>query len=169
MSTADRFIELRKRYIESRYSRLNREQLQATLTGRGAVLVLAGAGSGKTTVIVNRINNLLRFGDAYESQELWPDPTEEDVAELERIIRTDGQPSEGLARMLRTGNIRPWNILAITFTNKAAAQLKERIVAAVGEDGNDVFASTFHSACVRFLRRDAQRLGWPQNFTIYDT
>ncbi|MBQ4241105.1 MAG: UvrD-helicase domain-containing protein [Oscillospiraceae bacterium] len=169
MSTADRFIELRKRYIESRYSRLNREQLQATLTGRGAVLVLAGAGSGKTTVIVNRINNLLRFGDAYESQELWPDPTEEDVAELERIIRTGGQPSEGLARMLRTGNIRPWNILAITFTNKAAAQLKERIVAAVGEDGNDVFASTFHSACVRFLRRDAQRLGWPQNFTIYDT
>ena len=169
MSTADRFIELRKRYIESRYGRLNREQLQATLTGRGAVLVLAGAGSGKTTVIVNRINNLLRFGDAYESQELWPDPTEEDVAELERIIRTDGQPSEGLARMLRTGNIRPWNILAITFTNKAAAQLKERIVAAVGEDGNDVFASTFHSACVRFLRRDAQRLGWPQNFTIYDT
>ncbi|MBQ2084641.1 MAG: UvrD-helicase domain-containing protein, partial [Oscillospiraceae bacterium] len=169
MSTADRFIELRKRYIESRYGRLNREQLQATLTGRGAVLVLAGAGSGKTTVIVNRINNLLRFGDAYESQELWPDPTEEDVAELERIIRTGGQPSEGLARMLRTGNIRPWNILAITFTNKAAAQLKERIVAAVGEDGNDVFASTFHSACVRFLRRDAQRLGWPQNFTIYDT
>ena len=169
MSTADRFIELRKRYIESRYSRLNREQLQATLTGRGAVLVLAGAGSGKTTVIVNRINNLLRFGDAYESQELWPDPSEEDVAELERIIKTGGQPSEGLARMLRTGNIRPWNILAITFTNKAAAQLKERIVAAVGEDGNDVFASTFHSACVRFLRRDAQRLGWPQNFTIYDT
>ncbi len=169
MSTADRFIELRKRYIESRYGRLNREQLQATLTGRGAVLVLAGAGSGKTTVIVNRINNLLRFGDAYESQELWPDPTEEDVAELERIIKTGGQPSEGLARMLRTGNIRPWNILAITFTNKAAAQLKERIVAAVGEDGNDVFASTFHSACVRFLRRDAQRLGWPQNFTIYDT
>ena len=169
MSTADRFIELRKRYIESRYGRLNREQLQATLTGKGAVLVLAGAGSGKTTVIVNRINNLLRFGDAYESQELWPDPTEEDVAELERIIRTGGQPSEGLARMLRTGNIRPWNILAITFTNKAAAQLKERIVAAVGEDGNDVFASTFHSACVRFLRRDAQRLGWPQNFTIYDT
>ena len=169
MSTADRFIELRKRYIESRYGRLNREQLQATLTGRGAVLVLAGAGSGKTTVIVNRINNLLRFGDAYESQELWPDPSEEDVAELERIIKTGGQPSEGLARMLRTGNIRPWNILAITFTNKAAAQLKERIVAAVGEDGNDVFASTFHSACVRFLRRDAQRLGWPQNFTIYDT
>ncbi len=131
--------------------------------------MLARAGTWKTTVIVNRINNLLRFGDAYESQELWPDPTEEDVAELERIIRTGGQPSESLARMLRTGNIRPWNILAITFTNKAAAQLKERIVAAVGEDGNDVFASTFHSACVRFLRRDAQRLGWPQNFTIYDT
>ena len=169
MSTADRFIELRKRYIESQYSRLNKEQLQAALTGKGAVLVLAGAGSGKTTVIVNRINNLLRFGDAYESQELWPDPTDGDVAELEQLIKNGGRPSDDLARMLKTGNIRPWNILAITFTNKAAAQLKERIVTAVGEDGNDVFASTFHSACVRFLRRDAQRLGWPQNFTIYDT
>ncbi|MBR5064725.1 MAG: UvrD-helicase domain-containing protein [Oscillospiraceae bacterium] len=169
MSTADRFIELRKRYIESQYGRLNKEQLQAALTGKGAVLVLAGAGSGKTTVIVNRINNLLRFGDAYESQELWPDPTDGDVAGLEQLIKTGGRPSDDLARMLKTGNIRPWNILAITFTNKAAAQLKERIVTAVGEDGNDVFASNFHSECVRFLRRDAQRLGWPQNFTIYDT
>ena len=169
MSIADRFLELRKRYIESRYPRLNKEQLQAALTGKGAVLVLAGAGSGKTTVIVNRINNLLRFGDAYESQELWPDPTEEDLTELERITRTGEEPTGDLATMLKTGNIRPWNILAITFTNKAASQLKERIVSAVGEDGNDVFASTFHSACVRFLRRDAQRLGWPQNFTIYDT
>ncbi|MBP0970095.1 MAG: UvrD-helicase domain-containing protein, partial [Oscillospiraceae bacterium] len=169
MDIAERFVELRKKYIESQFGNLNAEQLEAAMSIKGAALVLAGAGSGKTTVIVNRIMNLLRFGDAYESEVIWPDATQEDIEELGRIIKSGGKPSDDLAYKLKTGNIRPWNILAITFTNKAASQLKERIVSAVGEDGNDVFASTFHSACVRFLRRDAERLGWPQNFTIYDT
>ena len=65
---------------------------------------------------------------------------------------------------------RPWNVLAITFTNKAAGELKERLRAMLGEAlGGDVFASTFHSACVRFLRRDAERIGFPKSFTIYDS
>ena len=169
MSNTDRFIQLRKRYIEQQFSNLNEEQRRAALTCSGAVLVLAGAGSGKTTAVVHRIMNLLRFGDAYESEVVWPNPTDRDVAELQALVDNGGNPSPELASMLKTGNIKPWNILAITFTNKAAGQLKERIVSAIGEDGNDVFAATFHSACVRFLRRDAQRLGWPQNFTIYDT
>lgn len=169
MGIAERFIQLRKQYIESQFGGLNPEQLKAAMSINGAALVLAGAGSGKTTVIINRIMNLLRFGDAYESEVIWPEPTQDDIEELERLIKDGGRPTGDLAVKLRTGNIRPWNILAITFTNKAASQLKERIVSAVGEDGNDVFASTFHSACVRFLRRDAERLGWPQNFTIYDS
>ena len=168
MDTAERFIKLRKKYIEKQFSNLNEEQREAALTCSGAVLVLAGAGSGKTTAVVHRIMNLLRFGDAYESEVIWPEPEEDDLDELERITETEEAPSERLSMMLKTGNIRPWNILAITFTNKAAQQLKDRITAYVGPEGNDVFASTFHSACVRFLRRDAQRLGWPQNFTIYD-
>jgi len=169
MDYTDRFLSLRKKYIEREFGNLNREQREAALTCSGAVLVLAGAGSGKTTVIVNRIMNLLRFGDAYESKAVWPQPGQKEVEELETVLKNGGELSPELEPMLRSGNLKPWNILAITFTNKAAAQLKDRIVSKVGEDGNDVFASTFHSACVRFLRRDAQRLGWPQSFTIYDS
>ena len=76
----------------------------------------------------------------------------------------------GLERLLRYENARPWNVLAITFTNKAAGELKARLAAMLGEEtGADVNASTFHSACVRMLRRDADRLGFPKSFTIYDT
>ncbi len=172
MSTQIRkeFIALRRRYIESCFAALNTEQRQAALRCSGATLILAGAGSGKTTVIVNRIMSMLRFGDAYESDEIRFEPEEADLDELEDLIRNRvDTPSERMQQMLKAGNIRPWNILAITFTNKAADQLKERIKRAVGPEGGDVFASTFHSACVRFLRRDAERLGWPKNFTIYDT
>ena len=170
MSIQSEFLKLRKQYIEKRFSGLNNEQRTAVLTSNGATLVLAGAGSGKTTVIVNRILCLLIFGNAYESDEIWGTPQQEDIDELRGLI--DGSvdiPSNRMKGLLRAGNIRPWNILAITFTNKAADQLKERIKRAVGAEGGDVFASTFHSACVRFLRSDADRLGWPSSFTIYDT
>ncbi len=170
MSIQSEFLTLRKQYIEKRFSSLNNEQRTAVLTSNGATLVLAGAGSGKTTVIVNRILCLLMFGNAYESDEIWGTPQQEDIDELKGLI--DGSvdfPTDRMRGLLRAGNIRPWNILAITFTNKAADQLKERIKRAVGSEGGDVFASTFHSACVRFLRSDADRLGWPSSFTIYDT
>ena len=163
------FLALRKQYIEKRFSALNPEQRRAALSSSGAALVLAGAGSGKTTVIVNRILCLLEFGCAYDTDEVCYAPTAEDIAQLRACIAGSAQPDERLRRMLHAGSVKPWNILAITFTNKAAAQLKERITRAVGPDGQDVFASTFHSACVRFLRRDAQLLGWPQSFTIYDS
>ena len=163
------FLAFRKQYIEKRFSALNPEQRRAALSSSGAALVLAGAGSGKTTVIVNRILCLMEFGCAYDSDEVCYAPTAEDIAQLRACIAGSAQPDERLRRMLHAGSVKPWNILAITFTNKAAAQLKERITRAVGPDGQDVFASTFHSACVRFLRRDAQLLGWPQSFTIYDS
>ena len=169
MSFKDEFLSLRKQVIEKRFSALNDQQREAVLSCHGASLILAGAGSGKTTVIVNRILNLLEFGDAYESDWIAAEPTGEDVQELKDYLAGSNRLSERVRLMLHSGRHKPWNILAITFTNKAADQLKERIVRSVGPDGNDVFASTFHSACVRFLRRDATRLGWPQNFTIYDT
>ena len=111
MGIAERFIQLRKQYIESQFGGLNPEQLKAAMSINGAALVLAGAGSGKTTVIINRIMNLLRFGDAYESEVIWPEPTQDDIEELERLIKDGGRPSGDLAVKLRTGNIRPWNIL----------------------------------------------------------
>lgn len=103
-------------------------QQQAVFTTEGPLLILAGAGSGKTTVLVNRI-----------------------------------------AYILQSGLCNPWNILAITFTNKAAGELKDRICAAVPEGGSDIWAATFHSTCARILRRYGDRLGYSSHFTVYGT
>ena len=103
-------------------------QQQAVFSTEGPLLILAGAGSGKTTVLVNRI-----------------------------------------AYILQSDLCRPWNILAITFTNKAAGELKERICNAVPEGGADIWAATFHSTCARILRRYGDRLGYSSHFTVYAT
>ncbi len=163
-----KFLELRKKYIEQTFSKLNDMQRVAVLQTEGPILILAGAGSGKTTAIVNRIRNLLEFGNAYTSDKVCFEITQDDIDELLLVIDKKNQPSERLKQLLKSGNVNPYNILAITFTNKAAGELKERIQKISTEDGSSVFASTFHSACVRFLRRDAERLGYPTNFAIYD-
>ena len=107
---------------------MNNMQQQAVFTTEGPLLILAGAGSGKTTVLVNRI-----------------------------------------AYILQSGLCNPWNILAITFTNKAAGELKDRICAAVPESGADIWAATFHSTCARILRRYGDRIGYSSHFTVYGT
>ena len=168
MGFNEEFIALRKKYIEQRFGELNEVQRSAALEVRGPLLILAGAGSGKTTVVVNRIRNLLEYGDAYVSDEIPGTVGEKEVALLRDALQNDSPVPNEIAPLMRTGNIRPWNVLAITFTNKAAGELKTRICDSVGPEGSDVFASTFHSACVRFLRRDADRLGFPKSFTIYD-
>lgn len=163
------FLALRKKYIEAQFGKLNPVQRDAVFTTDGPLLILAGAGSGKTTVLVNRIANLIRFGSAHSSTYAPQGAGSEQVAELERLLHSDGEPSEALRPFLREHTVRPYNVLAITFTNKAAGELKNRLSAMLGEAGQDVNASTFHSACVRILRREAGRLGYPQSFTIYDT
>ena len=107
------------------YDILNARQMEAVMHKDGPLLVLAGAGSGKTTVLIARVAKLIESG------------------------------------------IRPWNILTITFTNKAADELKNRLVTKLGTEAADVFASTFHSMCVRILRRDGDKLGFDSSFTIY--
>ena len=107
---------------------MNDMQQQAVFATEGPVLILAGAGSGKTTVLVNRISYILQ-----------------------------------------SGLCNPWNILAITFTNKAAGELKERICNTVPEGGSDIWAATFHSTCARILRRYGDRLGYSSHFTVYST
>ena len=163
------FLNLRKKFIESRFKKLNPEQRKAVLSVKGPLLILAGAGSGKTTVLINRIQNLIEFGDAYESNEISDGITDADIDSLKELLVSGKEPSAGMRKLLKTGNIMPWNILAITFTNKAADELKKRISDAVGADSNEVFASTFHSACVRFLRRNSDAAGISNNFDIYDT
>lgn len=169
-SLGQEFCTLRDTYIEKQFGRLNDMQRQAVFTTDGPLLILAGAGSGKTTVLVNRIANLIRFGSAHGSKETPRPVTEEDVKALRTAIMTGTDAPSWLDGMLRQNAVRSWNVMAITFTNKAAGELKERLRRMLGgEEGDEVFASTFHSACVRILRRWAEEIGYPRSFTIYDT
>ena len=152
------YLALRDQYIEARFARLNTVQRQAVFATEGPLLILAGAGSGKTTVLVNRIANIIRFGSAHGSRELPRPVTEADLNDLRTAV-ANGRDLPRETAYLAVRPARPWNVLAITFTNKAAGELKERLRAMLGDTlGGDVNASTFHSACVRMLRRDAERI-----------
>ena len=165
----NRFIDARLRYISGEFSNLNPMQREAVLTTDGPLLLLAGAGSGKTTVLINRIANLMRFGHASDS-DLVPDTvTEEDVSFLEGLSEPINEFDRNRAdRLCALEPALPWSIIAITFTNKAANELKERLSVLLGAEAQDILAMTFHSACCRILRRDIERMGYSRSFTIYD-
>lgn len=165
----NRFIDARRRYISGEFSNLNPMQREAVLTTDGPLLLLAGAGSGKTTVLINRIANLMRFGHASDS-DLVPDTvTEEDVSFLEGLSEPISDFDRKRADQLcALEPALPWSIIAITFTNKAANELKERLSVLLGPEAQDIWAMTFHSACCRILRRDIERMGYSRSFTIYD-
>ena len=110
------------------YNTLNSRQQEAVFHTEGPLLILAGAGSGKTRVLTHRI-----------------------------------------AYLIDEKGVNPWNILAITFTNKAASEMRERVDKIVGFGSESIWVSTFHSTCVRILRRHNDRLGYDNSFTIYDT
>ncbi len=158
-----RYVAARKRLIEGEFSRLNPPQRQAVMATEGPLLLLAGAGSGKTTVLISRIVNLVKYGCASDSDEVPSDATEEDIAAME------AGPSDDATWAAALRPAQPWEILAITFTNKAAGELKSRLAAALGPRSEEIWAQTFHSACVRILRANADRLGYSRDFTIYDT
>jgi DNA helicase-2/ATP-dependent DNA helicase PcrA len=161
-------LQLRKDVMEQDFSRMNDRQKEAVFTTEGPVLVLAGAGSGKTTVLVNRIANIVRYGKAYQSTFIPDSLTEEDIDACKAYLK-GGELSDITRARLSVSPCQPWKILAITFTNKAAGELKERLCAMLGEEGNDIWASTFHSSCARMLRKDGDRIGYSAHFTIYDT
>ena len=156
------YIEARKAVVRGDFRNLNPMQQEAVLATEGPLLILAGAGSGKTTVLINRIANLLRYGRAGDSDEIPEDADEEQLESL----RAGGDRARRLAAL---DPVDPWRILAITFTNKAADELKARLESMLGEQAQDIWACTFHSACVRILRRGAENLGYTSSFTIYDT
>ncbi len=167
---AARYQALRRDLIEQRFSRMNEMQRQAVLTTEGPLLILAGAGSGKTTVLINRIANLLLFGNGYHSGSVPFWLTEEDLDRLEQALKGRTSEDRELRRMLAENPPRPWEILAITFTNKAAGELRARLSTMLGEEeGGQIHASTFHSACVRILRSEIDHLGYGSGFVIYDS
>ncbi|MFI3314002.1 MAG: UvrD-helicase domain-containing protein, partial [Eubacteriales bacterium] len=157
----ERFLELRRELIARRFSNLNKEQQRAVLATEGPLLLLAGAGSGKTTVLIHRIANLLRFGSGADSCEIPSYITEEDVDFLAWYLDTMEEGAAQRADSLCAVNpAAPWSIIAITFTNKAAGELKDRLEQMLGPAALDVWAMTFHAACCRILRRDIERLGY---------
>lgn len=158
--------ELKRKALERFFNGLNKEQQRAVFQINGPVLILAGAGSGKTTVLVNRIANMVYFGDSYNSKA--PDFTQDQKEFLNNYINGSVDDREKLRDILKLSPIAPWNILAITFTNKAAKELKERISTMLGEEASGITAATFHSACVRILRRESENTEYGSNFTIYD-
>jgi len=177
-----RFIAARRAAIALDFAHLNDVQREAVMATSGPLLLLAGAGSGKTTVLINRIANLLKYGNGSDSGYVPGDATEDDLFFLEeyisegtRILKSGAQkvspdgPQGRVRSLCAVDPVEPWRIIAITFTNKAAGEMKERLERMLGRGADDIWAMTFHSACARMLRRDIDRLGYDRSFTIYDT
>ena len=178
----ERFIQARRTAIGLDFAHLNSIQREAVLTTKGPLLLLAGAGSGKTTVLMQRIANLLKYGSGSDSNYLPEHVTPEDLAFLEGYIEKrlrsqnlgipDSLTDEDLALahgLCAVEPVEPWRVIAITFTNKAAGEMKSRLEKILDSGSEDIWAMTFHSACARILRRDIEKLGYERSYTIYDT
>ncbi|MBQ7699787.1 MAG: UvrD-helicase domain-containing protein [Clostridia bacterium] len=162
-------ISLKRQAFDAYYSFLNEMQRKAVYTVNGPLLVLAGAGTGKTTVLVNRIANILNFGDAYYSDSCPGDLSDNDIAILKNAENCSKEELFEVLSKFRCGACGKYDILAITFTNKAANEMKTRLNTIINDDYGDMWVGTFHSICVRILRINAERIGYTHNFTIYDT
>lgn len=163
------YTTLKRNALTSFFSRTNEMQRRAVFRVKGAVLIIAGAGSGKTTVLCNRIANMMRFGNAYLDETVrCLTPEQEQFLQDFPAMEKTPENAERLAEIVAVEPVQPWNILAITFTNKAAGELRQRLIDMIGEDAEKINASTFHSACVKILRREIENLGYQRSFTIYD-
>ncbi len=164
-----KFLKAKRCLFDKYYSFLNSEQRRAVYTVNGPVLILAGAGSGKTTVLVNRIAHIIKYGNAYYSDNVPEGMTSDTIEELECAAAL---PREAIAMYLENfaeSPCAPWNILAITFTNKAANEIKERLEKAISIDASEVWAGTFHSICMRILRKSGELVGYKPGFSVCDT
>ena len=166
-----RYVNAKQALFDKLYAALNERQREAVYSVDGPLLILAGAGSGKTTVLVNRIAHIIKYGKAYECEALPEGFTEADAVKLEDALALE--PSE-IAQVLSEYACEPaapWQILSITFTNKAANEMKERIAKVLGSEdlAREVWAGTFHSICVRLLRRFGEAIGYARDFSIYDS
>ncbi|MBE6644767.1 MAG: ATP-dependent DNA helicase PcrA [Ruminococcaceae bacterium] len=171
--------ELQNRYIKAKKalfykvfgSKLNTEQCRAVFTTKGPLLVLAGAGSGKTTVLVNRIAYIIKYGNAFFSEKVYGDLSNASVSALEDALNLPIDEISAILPEFICEPCPPWQVLAITFTNKAANEIKTRIAGAFSDSSitDSIWSGTFHSVCMRILRKYADRLGYRDGFSIYDT
>ncbi len=168
MAASLNYLSAKKNALNKFFGHLNNEQRDAVYNVNGSLLILAGAGSGKTTVLVNRIANMIKFGNAYLDENIPAFVNEDDINFLQNFEAKISDESR-LADIVAVNPIEAWRILAITFTNKAAKELRERLENLLGEDGEDITAATFHSVCVRILRKEIHNLGYTSDFTIYDS
>ncbi len=168
---SERYIQAKQALFDKAYAALNERQREAVFTTEGPLLVLAGAGSGKTTVLVRRIAYIIRYGNAYHTDFVPPGLTEEHVAELESAVRLSTPEIEEILPEFIHDPCPPYRVLAITFTNKAAGEIKARLAEQFSDEtlAKDIWSGTFHSICMRILRVHHDKIGYPQGFTIYDT
>ena len=167
----EEYLRLKRRLFDKYYDFLNREQRDAVYNTEGSVLILAGAGSGKTTVLVNRIVFIVKYGNAYYSNYVPYDIDEAKIAKLKFALALEGEALADALREFASAPCLPWQMLAFTFTNKAASEIKKRLGDALDNEdaAKNIWAGTFHSICVRILRTYGGLLGYRDNFTIYDT
>ncbi len=168
----ERFLEAKRKLFDKVYGEfLNPEQRRAVFTANGPLLVLAGAGSGKTTVLVNRVAYLIKYGNAYFSDEVPDTVGAATVEALEAALEMEPTDISEILPQFITAPCTPWSVLAITFTNKAAGEIKERLARSFEDDSvaKSIWAGTFHSICLRILRKYGDRLGLREGFSIYDT
>ena len=166
----EEYLSIKRRLFDKYYSFLNNEQREAVYTTEGSVLILAGAGSGKTTVLVNRIVFIVKYGNAYYSNYVPYDIDASKLFQFKGALSLEGEALEPYLNEFVSAPCLPWQMLAFTFTNKAAKEIKKRLAEALGSEdaAKNVWAGTFHSICVRILRTYGGLLGYRDNFTIYD-
>lgn len=168
----ERYLKIKRALFDKVYSDLNREQRRAVFTVNNPLLILAGAGSGKTTVLVRRIAYIIKYGNAYYSDFVPGNITEAQVSSLESALDFPAKEIETyILPEFATRPCPPWRVLAITFTNKAANEIKARLAATFDNPdvANEIWAGTFHSICMRILRSNVESSGYKRDFTIYDT
>ncbi len=172
MDFQERYLTLKRALFDKCYASLNEKQKEAVYTVNGPLLVLAGAGSGKTTVLVKRVVFLIKYGNAYY-HDIVPDYADEEyLKQMQAALESpDINEAEEMLTDFTYNACPPYRVLAITFTNKAAKEIKERLVKALGDESvaGDIWAGTFHSICMRILRANCERIGYKKEFTIYDT
>ncbi len=172
LTTRTQFLSVKRALFDKYYESLNDKQREAVYTVNGPLLILAGAGSGKTTVLVNRLAYLIRYGDAYRSDLVPEDVSEADLAAMKAALSFPHDELGSYLTRFAVAAPQPWQIMAITFTNKAAREIKARIGTIFGEDSaeaSEIKSGTFHSICVQILRKYGDRIGYDRSFTICDT